>query len=95
MGVDVEDINPSSGHDMSRRSYESSRASWVNHIAMFGYSEFYDGPHLAKALGNWTAWNPAYTDGDDWLKACREAHYARQAEISQPCDQPSCDLHGD
>lgn len=94
IGVDPEDINPSSGHNMSRAAYDSSRKSWVDHIAMFGYSEFYDGPHLAKALDNWTAWNPAYTDGDDWLKAGSEAHHARQAEIGRPCDRSSCDLHG-
>lgn len=92
-GVDLDDINPSSGHDMSRRAYESSRKSWVGHIAMFGYSEFYDGPHLAKALDNWTAWNPEYTDGDDWLKVGSEAHHVRQAELGRPCDRPSCDLH--
>lgn len=93
MGVDPEDINPSSGHNMSSRAYENSRTSWVDHIAMFGYSEFYDEPRLAKALDNWTAWNPAYTDGDDWLKVGRDAHHARQAEIGRPCDRFSCDLH--
>lgn len=95
MGVSLEDIHPSSGHDMSRRSYESSRRSWVDHIAMFGYSDFYDEPHLAKALDNWTSWNPEYTDDDDWLKAGREAHYARQSEIGKPCDRSSCGLHND
>lgn len=93
IGVDLDDINPSSGHNMSRRSYESSRRSWIDHIAMFGYSEFYDGPHLAKALDDWTAWNPQYTDGDDWLKAGSEAHHARQADIGRLCDRSSCDLH--
>lgn len=92
-GVDLEDIHPSSGHDMSRTAYESSRKSWVDHIAMFGYSEFYDGPHLAEALDLWTAWNPAYTDGDDWLKDGREAHHAHQDEIGRPCGRASCDLH--
>lgn len=92
-GVDMDDIDPSSGHDMSRRAYASSRKSWVDHIAMFGFSEFYDGPNLSKTLRRWTEWNPAYTDGDDWLKAGREAHYARQAEIGKPCDRSSCDLH--
>lgn len=48
---------------------------------------------LCAAMDRWTAWNPEYTDGDDWLKAGREAHYARQAELGRPCDRPSCDLH--
>jgi hypothetical protein len=93
MGVDLDDINPSSGHDMSRESYEIVRKSWVDHIAMFGYSKFYDGPRLAKVLRSWTAWNPAYTDGDDWLKVGQEGHYARESEW--PCDRASCDLHDD
>lgn len=92
-GVDLDDIHPSSGHDMSRRAYENSRRSWVDHVEMFGFSEYYEGAALAEALDLWTAWNPAYTDGDDWLKAGREAHYARQAEIGRQCDRPSCDLH--
>lgn len=92
-GVDLDDINPSTGHNMSRAAYGRSRESWVDHIAMFGYSEFYDGPRMTGALGRWTSWNPLYTDGDDWLKAGREAHYARQAEIGRPCDRSSCDLH--
>lgn len=92
-GVDLDDIDPSSGYDRSRRAYESSRTSWVDHIAMFGYSEFYDSSALAEALERWTAWNPAYTDGDDWLKAGRDAHHARQADIGRPCDRSSCDLH--
>lgn len=92
-GVDLDDIDPSSGHNMSREAYGRSRESWVDHIAMFGYSDFYDEPHLTKALDRWTAWNPAFTDGDDWLKAGREAHYARQDALGKPCDRPSCDLH--
>lgn len=92
-GVDMDDIHPGTGQDMSRRSYESVRKSWVDHIAMFGFSEFYDGPHLSGTLYRWTAWNPAYTDGDDWLAAGRKAHHSRQAEIGRPCDRRSCDLH--
>lgn len=93
MGVALGDIHPSSGHDMSRQSYENSRRSWIDHLAMFGYSEYYDGPHLAEAVERWTAWNPEYADGDDWLKAGQDAHYARQDQPGRPCNRSSCDLH--
>lgn len=92
-GVDLEDIHPSSGHDMSRRAYENSRTSWVDHIEMFGFSEYYEGAALVEAVERWTAWNPEYTDGDDWLKAGQEAHHARQAKLGWACNRSSCDLH--
>jgi hypothetical protein len=86
MGVDLEDIDPSTGHDISRASYESSRASWVRHVAQFGWSDFYDGPVLAEAVERWTARRPQFTAGDDWRAACIEAHRGRA------CRRETCDV---
>lgn len=86
MGVDLEDIDPSTGHDISRRSYESSRDSWVGHIAQFGWSDLYDGPVLAEVMERWTARRPQYTAGDDWKAAGIAAHRGRA------CNRETCDV---
>ncbi|MFF8458792.1 hypothetical protein ACF06T_30155 [Streptomyces albidoflavus] len=93
LGVDLADIDPTTGHNKSQAAYETSRTSWVRHIAMWGFSEHYDRPRLDKARASWSSWNPAYIEGDDWLAAGRKAHDDRQARLGQSCDRFSCDLH--
>lgn len=71
MGVDLEDIDPSSGHDLSRAGYESVRESWRWNIRMHGWDEWYE-RHLNEALANWRERRPEFVDGDDWLAGLRK-----------------------
>ena len=66
-GVPVDEIDPASGHDLSRSAYEDVRLSWRRQVAMHGFSEQYDRPRLESAVGWWTARRPQFTAGDDWL----------------------------
>lgn len=66
MGVELDDIEPTSGHDMSRRAYESVRESWRWNIRMHGWSEWYEREYL-KAIARWAERRPEFTEGDDWL----------------------------
>lgn len=66
LGVPLDDIDPASGHDLTRRSYESVRQSWRDQVAMHGFSEQYDRPRYEAAFGYWAARRPQFTD-DDWL----------------------------
>jgi hypothetical protein len=89
MGVDPEDIDPSSGHHIGRSAYENSRTSWVDHIAQFGWSDYYDGPALAEVMERWAARRPQFTAGDDWKAAGIAAHLLRS------CSRSPCDVHAD
>lgn len=72
LGVPLDEIDPSSGHDLTRRAYESVRASWRWNAGMHGLDE--DGGLTDwfarvhdEALAWWAARRPEFTDGDDWL----------------------------
>lgn len=67
LGVPIEDIDPASGHNLTRASYERVRASWRGHVGQFGFSEQYDRPRFEAAYGFWAARRPEFTAGDDWL----------------------------
>ncbi|HZP49650.1 hypothetical protein [Actinocrinis sp.] len=67
LGVPAEDIDPASGYDLSRATYESVRASWRRHVEMHGFSEQYDRPRYEAAFGSWASRRPQFTNGDDWL----------------------------
>lgn len=88
MGVDLEHIDPSSGHSISRAAYGHSRDSWVRHIAEWGWNDLDDGPALAEVMERWTARRPQFTAGDDWKAAGLAVH------LERPCNRPSCDVHG-
>lgn len=92
-GVAMEDIDPSSGYDHSRRAYDTVRRSWVELIEQHGFSEFYEGPGLAEVMALWTRCRPEFTAGDDWLSDGIAAHRTRWAGIGRPCNRESCDLH--
>jgi len=66
-GVALDEIDPASGHDLSRAAYENARASWRRHVAMHGFSDEYDRPAYEAAFDWWSARRPQYTGGDDWL----------------------------
>lgn len=94
-GVALDDIDPSSGYDYSRRAYDSCRHSWVWNIKVHGFSDSYDGPGLARAIANWTARRPDFVAGDDWLADAEKAHLTYWEQAGIPCNRPSCDLHAD
>ncbi|WP_428956210.1 hypothetical protein [Streptomyces sp. cg35] len=66
VGRDVDDIDPTSGHDLSREAYESVRQSWRWNIQMHGWSDWFE-RNLAEVLAFWRERRPEFVDGDDWL----------------------------
>ncbi|MGW9401459.1 hypothetical protein [Streptomyces sp. NPDC055642] len=66
MGRDLDDIDPTSGHDLSREAYESVRTSWRYTIQMHGWSDWHE-RELGNALAWWRERRPEFVDGDDWL----------------------------
>lgn len=95
LGTSADDIDPSSGYSMSRRSYDSVRHSWVSSIKYHGFSAIYEQDSLVKAFAYWTERRPQFTDGDDWLAAGLAAHREYWQGIGRACNRPSCDEHGD
>lgn len=66
-GMPVDEIDPASGHDLTRRAYEDVRLSWRRYVEMHGFSEEYDRPRYEAAFAWWAARRPDLTAGDDWL----------------------------
>lgn len=66
LGRNLDDIDATSGHSLSRESYESVRQSWRWNIQMHGWNEWYE-QGLAEALAWWRERRPDFVDGDDWL----------------------------
>lgn len=92
-GVAMDDIDPASGYDYSRAAYDESRRSWVIYIRDWGLSDFYDRPHLDRAIANWATRRPDFLAGDDWIAAATDAHNSFLTGLGIPCDRPNCDLH--
>ncbi len=61
----LDDIDPTSGHDYSCAAYENVRKSWRWNIQMHGWNEWYE-RGLNEALANWRKRRPDLVDGDDW-----------------------------
>lgn len=95
--VDLDDIDPASGHDYSRGAYDRVRASWVLHIRDNGWSDFHDKHSRLdpeQAYANWVAHRPQFTAGDDWLAAGIAAH--RERHPGSTCFRNGrCDFHPD
>lgn len=66
MGRDLDDIDPTSGHDLSREGYESVRESWRWNIQMHGWNDWYE-RNLNEVLARWRERRPEFVEGDDWL----------------------------
>ncbi|HET6633807.1 MAG TPA: hypothetical protein VFH77_02145 [Streptomyces sp.] len=66
-GVPMDDIDPSSGHDLTRRSYESVRSTWQSHIRATGGLNEYTRPQFEDVLAYWRERRPEFVKGDDWL----------------------------
>ncbi|MET9935553.1 MULTISPECIES: hypothetical protein [unclassified Streptomyces] len=92
-GVDIEDIDPASGYDISRHAYERSRRSWIDHMKQEGLSYFYIRPHLEEVIAQWAKRRPQYTAGDDWESEAVEAHRLFWQERGGPCRHRDCLLH--
>lgn len=92
-GVDIDDIDPAGGYDMSRRAYESSRRSWINHIRDTGLSHWYVRPHLEKVVAMWAGHRPEDMAGDDWAAAGVEAHRRYWQERGGHCGHAECLIH--
>lgn len=93
----MEDIDPASGHDISERAYQSSRASWVWTIKQHGWAPDYR-PHseLPEVFAQWQRRRPDLTAADSadaWLADGIDAHRAYWAAPARSCNVPSCDLH--
>jgi hypothetical protein len=66
LGREPDDLDPNSGHDLSRAAYESVRESWRWNIQMHGWNDWYE-RNLEDALAWWRERRPEFLDGDDWL----------------------------
>lgn len=92
-GVAMDDIDPASGYNYSRRAYDRCRQSWVSNIKYHGLSNLYEGVAFKRAIANWTAHRPGFIAGDDWLADAEKAHLTYWEEFGRPCNRTSCDLH--
>ncbi|MCP3755785.1 hypothetical protein [Streptomyces sp. TBY4] len=92
-GVAIEDIDPASGYDHSRRGYDRVRASWIDLIRQHGASEFYEIPDVAKVRARWAEKRPDFVEGDDWLTEAFEAHRQFITALGRLCRRTSCDIH--
>lgn len=80
-GVDLDDIDPATGHDLSRRAYETARASWRDLIAERALSP-YMRSRFEAAHAYWAARRPEYCAADDWTTnppAARHTTYTAAA----------------
>lgn len=64
-GVDLDDIDSTSGSNLTRKAYENVRHSWRWNIEMHGWNEWYE-QGLSEALAWWRDRRPEFVDGDDW-----------------------------
>jgi hypothetical protein len=61
-GLQPWEIDPVTGCDLSRRSYEAARDTWRSHGPLDDDSR----PHFEKAFAYWAERRPEFTAGDDW-----------------------------
>lgn len=67
-GVDLNDIDPATGHDYSRRAYESVRQSWLDLITTHGLTEHIE-QQVREVRAMWAERRPEWVEGDPWLVA--------------------------
>lgn len=87
-GVPPERIT-AGGFDITDRSYQNVRRSWVRHIEQWGYSDLFDGPRLLSAFATWQTGRPDLTTTDAWLPDGVAGH---RMLYPDGCDRPSCDI---
>lgn len=66
LGVRPEDIDPETGHDISRDAYDRVRTEWRDHIAMHGWTKYRE-VSLRKARAYWELRRPEWTRSDPWV----------------------------
>ncbi|MFI2673881.1 hypothetical protein ACH5AU_30715 [Streptomyces albidoflavus] len=91
-GVDMDDIDPASGYNHSRSSYERARFSWVDLVRQHGASPLYEVPDIERAHGLWVEKRPEFAEGDDWLASGLHAHREFIAE-GRTCRKADCLVH--
>lgn len=69
-GVDIDDIDPASGHDMSLRSYLSVRSQWERHIREWGLDEYMRAGQQ-RTLAAWGRRRPQYLTAYPWPEESR------------------------
>lgn len=77
-GVALDDIDPTTGHDISRPAYERSRSDWRRHIEQQGW-DVYTAAQYAEVRARWEARRPKWVADDDWLAGLAGLEDARQA----------------
>lgn len=92
-GVAIDDIDPTTGYDYSRRAYGRARASWIDLIRQHGASEFHELCDIDEVKAKWAAKRPEFVEGDDWLTEALDAHRDFIAELGHPCRRTSCIVH--
>lgn len=65
-GVDLDDIDPSTGHDLSRRAYDTARRSWRSLAREDGLTQ-YTRAKMRAAYDRWAQLRPDFTASDDWF----------------------------
>lgn len=91
LGTSTNDIDPTTGHNISRRGYETVRESWISLIANTGFNAAYPQTAPNKALAYWSERRPDLTAGDDWLAAGLAAHREAYQGVELGCGRQSCD----
>lgn len=89
----MDDIDPASGYDYSRRSYDRVRASWVDLVRQHGASPFYEVRDIESVRERWAEKRPEFLEGDDWLSAGLDEHRNFIAGLGRPCRKPDCLVH--
>lgn len=90
-GVDLDDIDPSTGHDWSRRAYDDVRASWVSVVKYHGLTDGYLQTGIREAFAKWAQRRPEFAAGDDWETAAVMAHEAYWGgEVGRLCNASGC-----
>jgi hypothetical protein len=90
-GVDLEDVDPTTGHDWSRRAYDSVRASWISTVKYHGLTDGYLQADLRRVFARWAERRPDFTAGDDWEAAAEAAHRAYwDGEVGRLCNASGC-----
>ncbi|MFF7021433.1 hypothetical protein ACFY97_10500 [Streptomyces klenkii] len=92
-GVAIDDIDPASGYDHSRRGYNLVRASWVDLIRQHGASEFHEIPDIEEVRASWAEKRPEFIEGDDWLAEAFAAHREFIDSLGVPCRRTTCVIH--